>query len=180
MAIARELDDDAIVSRFLSAEGYLAFMSDDLVRARSLLEESLAVAERMGDRMAIAVGHHTVGQVARLDGRLEEAAAHYRDALRFGQELGDAASMSEPLQGLAAVAVATGDAERGVRLLGANDAIREQLGGGPPPEWLRLGDPLEDARRSLGDAAYQQAWQAGRALSVDEAVALALRETAGQ
>jgi predicted ATPase/class 3 adenylate cyclase len=178
MAIARELGNDAIVARFLEAEGYLAFMGDDLARARPLLEESLVLAERRGDRMAIAVGHHTVAQVARLDGRFEDAAAHYREALRFGQELGDAASMSEPLQGLAAVAIATGDAERGVRLLGANEAIREQLGGGPPPEWLRLGDPLADAKRSLGDEACQRAWEAGRDLTVDDAVALALRETA--
>jgi predicted ATPase/class 3 adenylate cyclase len=179
MAIARELNDEAIIARFLAAAGYLAFMGDDLAKARTLLEESLTLAERMGDRMAIAVGHHTVAQVARLDGRFEDATAHYRDALRFGQELGDAASMSEPLQGLAAVAVATGDPERGVRLLAANDAIREQLGGGPPPEWLRLGDPLADARHSLGAEAYQRAWESGRELSVDEAVALAMGETAG-
>jgi predicted ATPase/class 3 adenylate cyclase len=173
-AIARELGDDAIVARFLEAEGYWAFMGDDLARARPLLEESLTLAERRGDRLAIAVGHHTVGQVARLDGRFDDAAAHYREALRFGHELGDAASLSEPLQGLAAVAVATGDADRGVRLLGANDAIRERLGGGPPPEWLRLGDPLADARRSLGAESYELAWEAGRTLTVDEAVALAL------
>ena len=171
-AIARELGDDAIVGRFLEAEGYLAFMGDDLGRARPLLEESLALAERRGDRMAIAVSHHTVAQVARLDGRFDDAAAHYREALRFGHELGDAAAMSEPLQGLAAVAIATGAADRGVRLLAANDAIRERLGGGPPPEWLRLGDPLADARRSLGDDAYQLAWDAGRKLTFDEAFAL--------
>ena len=178
MTIARELGDDAIVARFLEAEGYLAFMSDDLARARPLLEESLALAEGRGDQMAIAIGHHTVAQVARLDSRFEDAAAHYRQALRFGKEMGDVAAMSEPLQGLAAVAIATGDVDRGVRLLAANDAVRERLGGGPPPEWLRLGDPLTDARRSLGDEAYQQAWDAGRELTVDEAVALALREPA--
>jgi predicted ATPase len=177
-AIARELGNDAIVGRFLEAKGYLAFMGDDLARARPLLEEALALAERRGDPMATAAGHHSVAQVARLDGRLDEAAAHYRQALGYAQELGDAASMSEPLQGLAAVAIATGDTDRGVRLLGANDAIRERLGGGPPPEWLRLGDPLTDARRSLGDEAYQRAWDAGRELRVDEAVALALRDPA--
>jgi hypothetical protein len=175
-AIARELGDDAIIARFLEAEGYLAFMSDDLARARPLLEESLALAEARGDRMAIAMSHHTVAQVARLDGRLDDAATHYRDALRFGHELGDAASMIEPLQGLAAVAIASGDAERGVRLFGANEAIRERLGGGPPPEWLRLGDPFTPAREILGEDGYQRAWAAGRELTVDEAVGLALAE----
>jgi predicted ATPase/class 3 adenylate cyclase len=172
--IARELGDEAILTRFLEGQGYMAFMTDDLTRARALLEESLAVAERRGDRMQIAVGHHTVGQVARLDRRFDDAVEHYQAALRFGHELGDDASLTEPLQGLAAVAVASGDAERGVRLLGANAAIRERLGGGPPPEWLRLGDPLADARTTLTTEAYDRAWKAGSAMTVDEAVADAL------
>jgi predicted ATPase/class 3 adenylate cyclase len=177
-AIARELGDDAIIARFLEADGYLAFMTDDLPRARQLLDEHLALAESRGDLMATVMAHHTVAQVARLQERFDEAATHYRQALRVAHEFGDAASLTEPLQGLAAVAIATGDADRGVRLLGANDAIRERLGGGPPPEWLRLGDPLTDARRSLGDDAYERAWEAGRGLTVDEAVVLALREAA--
>jgi hypothetical protein len=75
------------------------------------------------------------------------------------------------------VAIATGDTERGVRLLGANAAIRERLGGGPPPEWLRLGDPLSDARNVLSDDAYRRAWETGLAMSVDAAVAEALGES---
>jgi hypothetical protein len=79
--------------------------------------------------------------------------------------------MTEPLQGLAAVAISTGETERGVRLLGASDAIREHLGGGPPPEWLRLGDPLAEARLQLGQEAYDRAWAVGRSMTVDDAVA---------
>jgi tetratricopeptide (TPR) repeat protein len=174
--IARELGDDAILGRFLEGEGYMAFMTDDFAVARTLLEDALTLAERRGDRMAIAIGHHTVGQVARLDGRFDDATEHYRKALRFGHELGDDASLTEPLQGLAAVAIATGDTERGVRLMGANAAIRERLGGGPPPEWLRLGDPLGDAQRVLSEDAYRQAWDAGQAMRVDDAVREALAE----
>jgi len=173
-AIGRELGDDAVVERFLEADGYMAFMTDELDRARLLLDEGLRLAEARGDRMAIAVAHHTVAQVARLQGRLDDAATHYRQALRLGHELGDAASLTEPLQGLAAVAIASGETERGVRLLAANAAIRERIGGGPPPEWLRLGDPLADARSSLDSDAYGRAWDAGLELSVEAAVEEAL------
>jgi predicted ATPase len=175
--IARELNDDVIVARFLEGEGYMAFMSDDLARARPLLEESLAIAQRRGDRLAMALAHHTVGQVARLDGRFADAAEHYREALRYGHQLGDEASLTEPLQGLAAVAIATHHPERGVRLLGANDAIRKRVGGGPPPEWLRLGDPLGEARQVLDEEAYREAWDAGLVMSVDDAVREALAES---
>jgi hypothetical protein len=168
------LGDDGIVGNFLGAMGYMAFMGDDLARARELLQQTLAAAERGGEQLPIAMSHHMVAQVARLDGRFDDAADHYRQAVRVGHELGDAASLTEPLQGLAAVLIATGETERGVRLLGANDAIRERLGGGPPPEWLRLGDPFTEARQALGDVAYADAWDQGRRLSVDEAVTLAL------
>jgi hypothetical protein len=151
-------------------------MGDDLDAAWPPLEEALALAEKQGDRMGMAVGHHTLGQVARLAGRYDDATRHYREALRFGHELGDDASLTEPLQGLAAVAIATGDADLGVRLLGANAAIRERLGGGPPPEWIRLGDPLGAARGLLSEEAYQEAWEAGLAMSVKEAVTAALTE----
>jgi len=42
---------------------------------------------------------------------------------------------------------------------------------------LRLGDPLGDARRSLTEAAYTEAWEAGLAMSDDDAAreALAVR-----
>ncbi|TMG23553.1 MAG: adenylate/guanylate cyclase domain-containing protein [Chloroflexi bacterium] len=172
--IGRELGDDSILGRFLQAAGYMAFMGDRLDEARGPLEEGLKVALRGTDPVAIAVGHHTVGQVARLQGHPDDAARHYREAIRITNELGDTAQMTEPLQGLAAVLVALGEPERGVRLLGANVAIRERLGGGPPPEWLRLGDPLGEARRLMSAEAYRQAWEAGLGMSVDEAVQKAL------
>jgi predicted ATPase/class 3 adenylate cyclase len=168
--IGRELGDDAILGRFLQAAGYMAFMGDHIDEARGPLEEGLEVALRSTDPSAIVVGHHTVGQVARLQGRLDDAARHYREAIRITNDVGDTAQMTEPLQGLAAVLVSMGEPERGVRLLGANAAIRERLGGGPPPEWLRLGDPLGEARRLLGEEAYSRAWEAGLGMSDDEAV----------
>jgi predicted ATPase/class 3 adenylate cyclase len=175
--IGRDQGDDAILGRFLQAAGYMAFMGDQLDAARGPLEEGLAVALRGSDKAAKFVGHHTVGQVARLQGRLDDAARHYREALRLGFELGDLAQTTEPLQALAAVLIASGEADRGVRLLGANAAIRDRLGGGPPPEWLRLGDPFTEARRLLGDEAYERAWEAGLALSDSDVAALASDET---
>jgi tetratricopeptide (TPR) repeat protein len=174
MGIARDLGDDQMLAQALAYDGYAAFMTDDFDNARTTLEEALALTVPSGDKLAIAQGHHMVAQVARLQGRLADAADHYRQAVAAMHELGDAASLTEPLQGLAAIAVATGDPERGVRLLGANAAIRERIGGGPPPEWLRLGDPLGDAKNELSEVVYDAAWNAGQEMSVDEAVSDAL------
>ena len=173
-AIGRELGDDAILGRFLQAAGYLAFMGDDLDAARMALEEGLQVAERGTDRLALGVAHHTVGQVARLQGRYADAARHYRAAIEVWAGFDDATQLTEPLQGLAAVMILTGHPEVGVRWLGASAAIRERLGGGPPPEWLRLGDPLAAAREALDAETYERAWQAGLELSTEDAIAEAI------
>jgi predicted ATPase/class 3 adenylate cyclase len=177
--LARLVGDDALAARSLAAIGYGAFMQDDLETARTVLDEGLELAKRTGDQYMTGGAHHTVAQVARLQGRLADAAEHYRAAIRIMQQLGDQASLSEPLQGLAAVEVASGQLERGVRLLAASAAVRERLGGGPPPEWLRLGDPLAEARKSLSESAYRQAWEAGGAMSIDDAVAEAEVEGPG-
>jgi hypothetical protein len=70
--------------------------------------------------------------------------------------------------------ILTGHPEVGVRWLGANAAIRERLRGGPPPEWLRLGDPLAVAREALDAESYERAWQGGIALSTEDAIAEAI------
>jgi predicted ATPase/class 3 adenylate cyclase len=175
-AIAREIDDDAMAARSIQMEGYGAFMMGDLDTARPLLEEGLERSTRTGDRFSIAGAHHTVGQVARLQGRLTDAAEHYRLAIQMLHELGDEASLTEPLQGLAALALTARDPERAVRLLAANASIRERLGGGPPPEWLQLGDPLEEARKMLSEQVFAAAWDSGTAMTTDEAVREAVRE----
>jgi non-specific serine/threonine protein kinase len=177
-ALAREIGDDGLVLRFLEAEGYTAFMTDDLDTARAVLDEALAMAVASGDRFAVAAANHTVGQVARLQGRLADAEAHYRSAIAMAAQIGDTVAVTEPLQGLAAVLIAGDDPERGVRLLGANAGIRERAGGGPPPEYLRLGDPFSVARERLGDARYDALWEAGTMLSVEEAIDEALAPSA--
>ena len=169
------------------------FMGDELDRARPLLEEALSVAEgdsagasgaggRTNDRPIgeLAIAHHTVGQVDRRQGRVADAALHYREALRIGTQLGELSGVTEPFQALAAIAIATKDPElvaRGVRWLAAYTVMREQMGGGPPPEWLKLGDPLGDARSLLSESQYEQAWSEGLTTPPDKAFADAL-ETA--
>jgi hypothetical protein len=79
------------------------------------------------------------------------------------------------VEGLAALAGAQGRWQEAAQLLGAAAIVRE-ANGFP----LRRGEratrdrTVAAAQAALGEAAYAVAWAAGRALSLDEAVALAL------
>jgi DNA-binding CsgD family transcriptional regulator len=61
--------------------------------------------------------------------------------------------------------------ERAIRLLGAADAFRD-AGGMPArlPERALYGRAETQGRSLLGEAAFRDAWNAGRSLSLDEAI----------
>ena len=90
---------------------------------------------------------------------------------------GDKHGTVECLAGLAAVGLRDGQPEHAARLLGAA-AWREVIGSPPPPsqraEYNRL---RMVARASLDEATFATMWAAGRALSLEDAVAEALQET---
>jgi predicted ATPase/class 3 adenylate cyclase len=122
-----------------------------------------------------------LGVVARKAGRHEEAVAHYADSLIRCREWGDVGNVPSCLEGLAAVAAVRADFTRAARLLGAAKATREGVQGGyfPVPLSKQLyRDTVANVLQALGEAAYAAAGEAGRALSLGQAIdeALALVE----
>jgi hypothetical protein len=80
------------------------------------------------------------------------------------------------IQGLAVLAVREGHPERGVRLAGAADRLREIAGGEPPRAIVGLEEPLEMVQGTLPQHQIESLWEEGRAMDFDEAVALAREE----
>jgi DNA-binding NarL/FixJ family response regulator len=67
------------------------------------------------------------------------------------------------------------DAERAARLFGAAEALHERIGSPPSVGQRKDHEPVIPAvLAALGEDAFRAAWAAGRALSVERAVALAL------
>lgn len=61
------------------------------------------------------------------------------------------------------------------RLLSRADTLREEIGAGLPPFFARVNEEaLTAIRAQLDDDALAEAWEEGQALTLDEAVALAL------
>jgi hypothetical protein len=81
------------------------------------------------------------------------------------------------LLGLARTASEQGQHARSVRLFAAQQALTEAGRYGLPPRALDAREEcLVAAREALGEDAYQSTWEAGRSLTQEEAVALALAE----
>ena len=95
------------------------------------------------------------------------------EALTYDAAVGNRTGIGVILDNLAVEAGIEGDHLRALRLAGASEAIKEAAGAQAPPQFLDLPDPREEARGTLGDAAIAAAWNEGRAMTLEQAVAYA-------
>jgi DNA-binding CsgD family transcriptional regulator/Tfp pilus assembly protein PilF len=172
LAIWRDLGDNLRTALALNNLGVAAFEAGDLARAAIRYEEALVIWRERGDRSGAALSLHNLAEVLRDQGDLARSAALWEESLALRAEQGNIAGFAESLSGLAVIAMRAGLHERAVRLLGAAEGMQSRIGYKLPPKERDLQERATAALRSRLDAgAFQAAWAAGQALSLEEAVA---------
>jgi tetratricopeptide (TPR) repeat protein len=177
LALYREIGDRQGIALVLGNLGMAAWTRGEYERAVALSEESLALYRATGDRRGIArlLGNQALISLHQRD--YARAEARCRECLALYRDVGDRQGVSHYLPVLAGAAFGQGQIERAARLFGAGAALRERLGASLPPIGRRSHDRAVAAvRATLGEAAFEAAWAAGRSLSLDQAIAEALRE----
>ena len=179
IAIWRELGDRRNISQSLNGLGCVAYEQGDFAPARALHEESLAIRQELGNREDIAASLNDLGDVTYEEGGYPAARALYEESLTIYRELNDGRGIAFSLDGLAAVIAVLGGFLRAARIWGAAERIREDVrssrGRNDRPHYKRH---VAAARaRVRDDAAFDQAWQEGRALTLEQTIKLALEKT---
>jgi predicted ATPase/DNA-binding SARP family transcriptional activator len=150
----------------------------DLVAARPLLEESLALQWPMGPARAnLALALLALGQLSLAEGNPAAAREHLREGLSIYDLRCAPLGVAGCLEGLATVEGAIGCRERAARFFGTAAATRERLGA-PVPAADRAEHErrIGEVRGALGDAAFAEHWARGAVMPLDEAVTEALGE----
>ena len=177
LRLARELGHVRGVIVSLRELGVLTAEGGDVGRANELLDESERLAREHGDDSALAAILVNRSRLA-LEARDHESAASLATgAVELYSRYGTTAGVADGVDVLALAAEADGRPDRAARLIGAAEALRDAAG--IPLEAAGAGDLADAIRRTsllLGDAAFAAARAEGRALSVDEAVALAVAD----
>jgi predicted ATPase/class 3 adenylate cyclase len=175
LAMAEDAGDRVLIAEFLSSIGFLEVVRGNPAGALEPRLTAIEMLRREGAEWQL--GQYLGGQamIARMVGDLAAARRHLHEALEMFAQARDGLSISMTLTSSALVANDEGRHERAARLVGAAARIRDELGGGVPPELAgRWGDPEADARRALGEDAYQSARAEGYAMDSETAVAYAL------
>ncbi len=154
-----------------------AVQARDLDTALRYGRECLEAFQKLGDWWGRSLGEWILFQVARFSEDWPEARRLMLASLDESSSE-NLASVASSFQGLAQVELATGDPLQAVRFAGVGAVLREKYGGGAPLPLTELTDPRAEARSNLNEEQIVAAWEEGRTMPLEEAIALARKEEA--
>jgi tetratricopeptide (TPR) repeat protein len=180
--LARELPEEGRLAWIHQNLALMALQQGDYGEARVRLEQSLVIFERIGGKWQAMNSLSGLATLAVLEERYDDAGRLLADTLRRALDLGSTNHISQCFDDVAAVALAGGDARAASRLLGAAAALRAQTGDESSEDdytdfELRMREKTAAAARSRLAERFELEWEAGKTLTLDQAVALALDET---
>jgi predicted ATPase/class 3 adenylate cyclase len=147
----------------------------DQRRARDLAAECLQRSRATGSRRNMAFALDLVSSHVRDDGRLDDALEAALEGLRIRCDEGDVQHQLDGLSRVSAIHAHAGRLDKAAGLLSSSVHLHEELGMLVPLyQEKRNEETLHILHAQLDDTAFDKAWEQGRALTLDEAVALAL------
>jgi predicted ATPase/class 3 adenylate cyclase len=180
LALSRELGGAELLGAHLISLGDEYLLEGNSERATELNEEAAKMYRKRGLRSQLQAALDNLGWSALISGDHQKAQSLHEESLLLCRELGDRLIGSESIEGLACVAAAGGGAERAAWLFGAAEALRDAAGYKQAPRARSLREPyLAAARSQVGEAAWAEAWEEGRSMTFEEAIAYALEKGTG-
>ena len=122
-----------------------------------------------------AAALHRLALLAREQGDNTAARSLLAESLRIQWEFGNQSRIGSSLEAVAALKASEGEFEQAACLWGAAEALREvRRAVLPPDERSRYEQDVAAARAQLDEERFNAAWERGKAMTLEEAVAYAL------
>ena len=159
----------------LHVSGNLASIMGDYDQARTNLQKGLTLGEELGERMESLWCRAKLGSLAVNQGNLVEARQLLIQSTKEFQADGTKVGVVFTLERLASLYVTK--PELAIRLVGWADAAHLQISDPRPSiEQADVDKIIAACLAKMGSSAFEIAYDAGREMTLDEAVALALSE----
>ncbi len=177
LVLRTELGDEHGIAGSLNDLGVVANLQGDYASARTLFEKGLAIQRKLRDKRGMAASLVNLGSVAWRERDYAASRHCLADCLSLCRVLGDKRITAYALEGCAALAKGQEQPDRATWLYGASDALRESIGVPLSPKGCEKADSdLTALRATLGEAAFDSAWTAGRAMIWEQAIEYALED----
>jgi len=179
LALFRSLGDTHGIANGPRMLGHLARAQGEDARAAVCYDEALTLAQAAGNKEMIGSIRHNQAYLALHQGEHARAEALLVESLMVTRAVGHWNQIAYGLAVMGGVAVAQGQPERAARLLGAAEASFDASGHiVGQTERAEHDGYIAAARAELGEEAFAAAWERGRALRVEQAIAEAVDDAA--
>jgi len=136
--------------------------------------------QELGDRHRLNMVRSELAHIDRYEGHLDKAEAAYRETILQWKRLGHRAAIAHQLESLAYIALRREDWRRAARLYGAAEALRQTIGiAMTPSEQLEYDGEIARLRAGIDEKDLAAAWAEGRAMTLEQAIALGLERAPG-
>ncbi|MGO8957838.1 MAG: ATP-binding protein [Streptosporangiaceae bacterium] len=176
LTVMRAIEQQWGSARVLIGLGDLARLRSDYDTAKQRYHEALAILREVNARPEMARCLAGLGRLALDQSDLPLARQHLAESLRLSHASGSRIGMARGLEVLARLAVLEGDPAAAVQLGGAVAALRREANL-PPVPGART-QRLVDSVAELGQHAVAALWARGAAMTLADAVRLALGDDA--
>jgi predicted ATPase/DNA-binding SARP family transcriptional activator len=172
LARYQELGDAHGEANALAGQALATYVAGDFARAVTLASDALDSLHHVGDPFEIANATALVATTLRGAGRVEDAEAMLVKAITAHHTIGSIAGVAWGLAEMAEIAFTRGDVRRAALLAGAADSFHNSRHPRVPMHALGLADIRS---RLEGGASSATAWERGQSMTLEDAVAVALR-----
>ena len=172
LALCRKADSKGGLAYALSLLGQVALEQGDVASASDHFTESLRLNQEVGHRQSVSRSFFFLASVMALQGDYVQARPLYEEGLAIAIILEHPGLTASCLEGLAVVVTEQGQHTWAARLWGAAEAVRPGRGVSLPRVMHASNERARTtARTHLGEHVFTAAWEEGRAMSAQQALA---------
>jgi predicted ATPase/DNA-binding winged helix-turn-helix (wHTH) protein len=174
LEIAREINDKNKISIALINLGGLDCEEEDYAKARKHYDEAYRIAKKESLIVLIPYCISSLASVAFLLGDYQTSRSNFLETLQLGNMMGDKRITCVALNGLAELAVKSGEMKKAARLWGAAQVIYEESGFKKENFQRKFNHCyVSEAREKIGSEVFDAEQAQGRAMDIKQAIALA-------
>jgi len=143
--------------------------------ASKLIEESLVIRREIGNKWALGVALGIWAWIAVLQHDWDSAFSRLKESAEVREEIGDKGGLVWCLEKLGHVALGKEDVEKAVKIFSAAESIRAAMDSAMEPfDQSEYERNIALLHENLGEEEFKKAWDQGRAMTMEQAIAYAL------
>ena len=176
-SLSRQMGDQVNEAEILKAFGNLAYWQDNYGRAKAYYEEAMLLCEKIGDQNQYLWAQVYTACTILRQGDNQQARKMFEDCIRGSKKVGNLITLAYAMEGLASLNVNQRQPKRAAQLIAWADAVREKLNNHRAPvEQVAVEKDLAVIHSKMDDAEFARLSAEGHAMTVEQAIALAMEE----